>query len=78
MRPLGFPVYANAIMHCRAPADCSYYHPSRRRRYRTAVGRGFELALSANLILAAEHVGFVLTEIKADTMTDAATVKIPK
>jgi crotonobetainyl-CoA hydratase len=43
-----------------------------------AVGGGFELALSADLILAAEHVRFALPEIKAGTLADAATLKLPK
>jgi crotonobetainyl-CoA hydratase len=43
-----------------------------------AVGGGFELALSADMILAAEHVRFALPEIRAGTLADAATVKLPK
>jgi crotonobetainyl-CoA hydratase len=43
-----------------------------------AVGGGFELALSADLILAAEHARFALPEIKAGTLADAATLKLPK
>src|SRR3546814_17827 len=43
-----------------------------------AVGGGFELALSADLILAAEHSSFALPEIRAGTLADAATVKLPK
>jgi crotonobetainyl-CoA hydratase len=43
-----------------------------------AVGGGFELALSADLILAAEHTTFALPEIGAGTLADAATVKLPK
>ena len=43
-----------------------------------AVGGGFELALSADLILAAEHVRLALPEIRAGTLADAATVKLPK
>ena len=43
-----------------------------------AVGGGFELALSADLILAAEHARFALPEIRAGTLADAATVKLPK
>lgn len=42
-----------------------------------AVGGGFELALSADLILAAEHARFALPEISAGTLADAATVKLP-
>jgi crotonobetainyl-CoA hydratase len=43
-----------------------------------AVGGGFELALSADLILAAEGARFSLPEIKAGTLADAATVKLPR
>jgi crotonobetainyl-CoA hydratase len=43
-----------------------------------AVGGGFELALSADLIIAAEHTRFSLPEIRAGTLADAATAKLPK
>jgi len=43
-----------------------------------AVGGGFELALSADLIIAADHVRFSLPEIKAGTLADAATIKLPR
>ena len=43
-----------------------------------AVGGGFELALSADLILCAEHATFALPEIRAGTIADAASVKLPK
>ena len=43
-----------------------------------AVGGGFELALSADLILAADHSTFALPEIRAGTLADAATVKLPR
>ncbi len=43
-----------------------------------AVGGGFELALSADLILAASHARFSLPEIKAGTLADAATIKLPR
>lgn len=43
-----------------------------------AVGGGFELALSADLILAADHARFALPEIKAGTLADAATIRLPK
>lgn len=43
-----------------------------------AVGGGFELALSADLILAADHSAFALPEIRAGTLADAATVKLPR
>jgi crotonobetainyl-CoA hydratase len=43
-----------------------------------AVGGGFELALSADLIIAAEEARFALPEIRAGTLADAATVKLPR
>jgi crotonobetainyl-CoA hydratase len=43
-----------------------------------AVGGGFELALSADLIIAAEHSRFALPEINAGTLADAATIKLPR
>ena len=43
-----------------------------------AVGGGFELALSADMIYAAEHTTFALPEITAGTLADAATLKLPK
>ena len=43
-----------------------------------AVGGGFELALSADLIYASEHSTFALPEIRAGTLADAATIKLPK
>src|SRR5271170_3406192 len=43
-----------------------------------AVGGGFELALSTDLILAAEHARFALPEITAGTLADAATIRLPK
>ena len=43
-----------------------------------AVGGGFELAMSADLIIAAEHATFALPEIKAGTLADAATIKLPR
>jgi len=43
-----------------------------------AVGGGFELALSADMIIAAEHARFSLPEIKAGTLADAATLKLPQ
>jgi crotonobetainyl-CoA hydratase len=43
-----------------------------------AVGGGFELMLSADLIYAAAHSTFALPEIKAGTLADAATIKLPK
>ena len=43
-----------------------------------AVGGGFELALSADLIYAAANATFHLPEISAGTLADAATCKLPK
>jgi crotonobetainyl-CoA hydratase len=43
-----------------------------------AVGGGFELALSADMIYASDHSSFALPEINAGTLADAATVKLPK
>ncbi len=42
-----------------------------------AVGGGFELALSCDLIYAADHATFALPEIRAGTLADAATLKLP-
>jgi crotonobetainyl-CoA hydratase len=43
-----------------------------------AVGGGFEIALSCDLIYATESVRFGLPEINAGTLADAATIKLPK
>ncbi len=43
-----------------------------------AFGGGFEIALSCDLILAAEHVTFALPEIRSGTLADAATIKLPR
>ena len=43
-----------------------------------AVGGGFEIALSADLIVCAEHARFALPEIRAGTIADAATLKLPR
>jgi crotonobetainyl-CoA hydratase len=42
-----------------------------------AVGGGFELALSADLIYAADIASFALPEINAGTLADAATLRLP-
>ena len=41
-------------------------------------GGGLELALSADIILAADHATFALPEIRSGTVADAASVKLPK
>ncbi|EAV41850.1 carnitinyl-CoA dehydratase [Roseibium aggregatum IAM 12614] len=43
-----------------------------------ACGGGLELAISADIILAAEHATFALPEIRSGTVADAATIKLPK
>ena len=43
-----------------------------------ACGGGLELALSADMIIAADHAQFALPEIRSGTVADAASVKLPK
>ncbi|MEO0764978.1 MAG: carnitinyl-CoA dehydratase [Pseudomonadota bacterium] len=43
-----------------------------------ACGGGLELALSADIIIAADHAQFALPEIRSGTVADAASVKLPK
>ena len=43
-----------------------------------AVGGGFELALSCDLILASSAASFALPEIRAGTLADAAAIKLPR
>ena len=41
-------------------------------------GGGLEIALSTDIILAAEHATFALPEINSGTVADAASIKLPK
>lgn len=41
-------------------------------------GGGLEIALSCDMILAAEHASFALPEITSGTVADAASIKLPK
>ncbi len=41
-------------------------------------GGGLELALSTDIILAADHATFALPEIRSGTVADAASIKLPK
>ena len=41
-----------------------------------ALGGGFELALAADLIIAADHARFALPELRAGILADAATIKL--
>ena len=41
-------------------------------------GGGLELALSADIILAADHATFALPEIRSGTVADAATLRLPR
>ncbi len=43
-----------------------------------ACGGGLELALSCDMILAADHASFALPEIRSGTIADAASLKLPK
>ncbi len=43
-----------------------------------ACGGGFELAISADMIIASETSSFALPEIRAGTLADAATIKLPR
>lgn len=43
-----------------------------------ALGGGFELALCADIIVAAEGARFALPEIRAGTLADAATLRLPR
>lgn len=41
-------------------------------------GGGLEIALSCDIILAAQHATFALPEIRSGTVADAASIKLPK
>ena len=41
-------------------------------------GGGLEIALSTDIILAADHATFALPEIRSGTVADAASIKLPK
>lgn len=43
-----------------------------------AFGGGFEIALSCDLLIAAEHATFALPEITSGTVADAASIKLPR
>ena len=43
-----------------------------------AFGGGFEIMISCDLIIAAEHATFALPEINSGTLADAATIKLPR
>ncbi|MCR9256499.1 MAG: carnitinyl-CoA dehydratase [Alphaproteobacteria bacterium] len=41
-------------------------------------GGGLELALSGDILIAADHASFALPEIRSGTVADAASIKLPK
>lgn len=41
-------------------------------------GGGFEIAICADIIIAADHATFALPEIRSGTVADAASIKLPK
>jgi crotonobetainyl-CoA hydratase len=43
-----------------------------------AFGGGFEIMISADIILTDEHATFALPEINSGTLADAATIKLPR
>lgn len=43
-----------------------------------AFGGGFEIMISCDIILAADHATFALPEINSGTLADAATIKLPR
>lgn len=43
-----------------------------------AFGGGFEVMISCDIIIAADHATFALPELRSGTIADAATVKLPR
>lgn len=43
-----------------------------------AFGGGFEIMISCDIIIAADHATFALPEINSGTLADAATIKLPR
>ena len=43
-----------------------------------ACGGGLEIALSADMVLAADHATFALPEIRSGTVADSASIRLPK
>ena len=43
-----------------------------------AFGGGFEIMISCDIIIAAEHATFALPEIRSGVIADAATIKLPR
>lgn len=43
-----------------------------------AFGGGFEIAISCDILIAAEHATFALPEITSGTVADAASIKLPR
>ena len=43
-----------------------------------ACGGGLEIALSADMVIAAEHATFALPEIRSGTVADSASIRLPK
>jgi crotonobetainyl-CoA hydratase len=43
-----------------------------------AFGGGFEIMISCDIVIAAQHATFALPEINSGTLADAATIKLPR